>query len=97
MFTVEGDTLASFAEELASRTDTPPDPAGLLKVMPPVMVLPTSMEELGRDSASVGSASPGEVTLNAALVEETRPGLLAVNVKLLPLVAMLRFLNVAMP
>ena len=94
MTTVKGDTLASFAEELASDTATPPVPAGLLKVMLPVMVLPTLMEELGTDSAS---EVPGEVTLNGVLVDETNPGLLAAKVKPLPAVAMLRLEKAATP
>jgi hypothetical protein len=59
MTTVEGETLASFAEELASIADTPPAPAGLLKVMPPVTLLPTFMEELGRDNVSEEGAGVG--------------------------------------
>jgi hypothetical protein len=92
MATVEGDRLASFAAELANVTDTPPDPAGLLNVMLPVMVLPTLREELGSDSLS-----PGELTLKAPLVAETRPGLVAVKVKPLPPVVTLRLVKTATP
>jgi hypothetical protein len=89
---VDGDTPTSFAGELSSATATPPGPAGAPKVMLPLIVPPTLIEELGKVKEI-----PGEVTLNAALVEATRPGLVAARVSPLPMVAIRRLGNVAIP
>jgi hypothetical protein len=88
----EGDTATSFADELTSATVTPPGPAGVPKAMLPLIMLPTSIDEVGR-----AKVIPGEVTLNAALVVETRPGLLATSVKPLPAVVTLTWGKDATP
>jgi hypothetical protein len=90
--TAEGDTPTSFADELTSVTVTPPGPAGVPKLMVPLSVLPTFIEELGSENVIAG-----KVTLNAVLVDEMTPGLVAVRVRPLPAVVMLRLGKVAIP
>ena len=90
--TAEGDTPTSFADELTSVTVTPPGPAGAPRLMVPLSVLLTFIEELGSKKVIAG-----RVTLNGVLVDETTPGLVAVRVRSLPAVVTLRLGKFAIP
>jgi hypothetical protein len=78
MLTMDGVTVTKEVEPLESRTLTPPEPAGWLRVRLPVSVVPVLMVELGSDRASAGVN--GETTLNTVLTALAKPLLLAVRV-----------------